>query len=165
MIAFLQFVVSLSTEIVSTLMLSGQRENFDVIVNFIAIKIINDVEIIFLEGSVDVTLQQIYEEANWQPKIVYEHVDFYERSCGNQLLYIMLKIVKLLYNSAYFYFFPFLILLLNFVSRKCSSVINPRASSADGLVHGVGIVTTAPLCEELEVFYIHHLFTKALFRH
>ena len=38
-----------------------------------------------------------------------------DRSMTNKLLFILFKLQKVLYNSAYFYFFPFLVLWISIV--------------------------------------------------
>jgi hypothetical protein len=144
-------------------MLTGQREQFDVIVNFIAIKIISEIDNIFLEGISDVILIKITEPEDgeeWQPKIVYAKVPFNQRGCWNGFMFFIYKLFKIVYNSVYFYFFPFLCILLNFISRKCTETRIPVANIT---AQQVGFVSTYPLCEELEVFYIKKLFTMALF--
>jgi len=72
------------------------------------------------------------------------------------VLFIVLKVVKILYNSLYFYFFPFLCMLLNFISPKCSDLIVPSADIND---NGLGIVKTETLCKaNFEVFYFKSFF-------
>jgi len=57
----MQFLIAVSTEIVSMYMLNGQRLIFDVIVNFIAIKVISEIDNIFINGISDVTLKKMTE--------------------------------------------------------------------------------------------------------
>ena len=68
--------------------------------------------------------------------------------------------MKLAYNSMYFYFFPFLIILLNIVSRRCEDIIDPGVDVIDG----TPVATGDYLCEHLEVFYIKRIFINSLFR-
>jgi hypothetical protein len=128
-----------------------------VIANFIVIKVISDVDNIYLNGTNDTTLMKVTSGDDWRPKVVYGWVPFNERSLPNKVLFIVLKVVKILYNSLYFYFFPFLCMLLNFLSPKCSDLINPTADIDD---NGMGIVKNETLCKaNFEVFYIKNLFT------
>ena len=68
--------------------------------------------------------------------------------------------MKLLYNSFYFYFFPFVIILLNIVSKRCEDIIDPDVD----IVNGQPVATGEFLCEHLEVFCIKRIFTMALFK-
>jgi len=61
LISLMQFLIAVSTEIVSMYMLNGQRLIFDVIVNFIAIKVISEIDNIFINGISDVTLKKMTE--------------------------------------------------------------------------------------------------------
>jgi len=62
------------------LMLNGQRMIFEVIVNFIAIKVISEIDAIFIEGQTDYILEKITEpepgEDNWAPKRVYNKIKY-----------------------------------------------------------------------------------------
>ena len=68
--------------------------------------------------------------------------------------------MKLAYNSLYFYFFPFIIILLNIVSRRCEDITDMGVDVIDGKP----AATANALCEHLEVFYIKRIFVSALFR-
>jgi hypothetical protein len=48
LIALMQFLIAISTEMISMLMLNGQREIMDVVMNFIAIKVIAEIDNIFI---------------------------------------------------------------------------------------------------------------------
>ena len=79
LIAVMQFIVAFGTEIISMLMINGQREIFDVIVNFIAIKVIAEIDNIFIAGISDVTLLKLTEAEegeSWTPKRIYNKIDF-----------------------------------------------------------------------------------------
>ena len=164
LIALMQFLIALSTEIISMLTLNGQREIFDVIANFIAIKAISEIDNIFISGQTDYILQKITEpgenEDNWTPKRIYNKIDFLERGYIDRILFSFYKLMKLLYNSFYFYFFPFVIILLNIVSKRCEDIIDPDVD----IVNGQPVATGEFLCEHLEVFYIKRIFTMALFK-
>ena len=128
LIALMQFLIAISTEIISMLMLNGQREIFDVIVNFIAIKVIAEIDNIFIDGISDVTLIRMTEPADdeeWTPKRIYNKIPFSQRGFLDKILFAYYKVLKLVYNSFYFYFFPFLIILFNIISRRCEDIYDP----------------------------------------
>jgi len=68
--------------------------------------------------------------------------------------------MKLAYNSVYFYFFPFVIILFNIISRRCEDIVDPGVD----IVNGKPAATGEFLCEHLEVFYIKRIFTNYMFR-
>ena len=163
LIAVMQFIVAIGTEMISMLMLNGQREIFDVIVNFIAIKVIAEIDNIFIAGISDVTLLKLTEGVegeDWTPKRIYNKIKFSQRSFLDKIMFSNYKIVKLAYNSFYFYFFPFLIIMFNIISRRCEDIPDPQLELEDGQ----GVITTDFLCEHLEVFYIKRIFMHAFFR-
>jgi hypothetical protein len=163
LIASMQFTIAISTEIVSLLMINGQREIFDVIVNFIAIKVIAEIDNIFFAGITDMTLLKLtesHEGEDWTPKRIYNKIKFSQREFLEKVLFSIYKLVKLAYNSLYFYFFPFLVILFNIISRRCEDIYNPQVEMDDGK----GVIRTEFLCEHLEVFYIKRIFTNSFFR-
>ena len=65
LIATIQFLAAIMTEITSIVLLVGQRDNQSVIANFIVIKVISDVDNIYLNGINDVTLQKVTSGDDW----------------------------------------------------------------------------------------------------
>ena len=79
-----------------------------------------------MEAVRDVTLKQMIQSGDdFQPKYVQGFIHHSERTCCNKCMFIGLKTVKLFFNSVYFYFFPFLVILLNYLSQPCSTVPAP----------------------------------------
>ena len=110
------------------MMLNGQREIFDVIANFVAIKAISEIDNIFIDSISDVTLIRMTEpedEEEWTPKRIYNKIPFTQRGFLDKVLFTYYKVFKLIYNSFYFYFFPFLIILFNIISRRCEDIYDP----------------------------------------
>ena len=64
----------------------------------------------------DSTVVKVSTAEDFKPKYVQGYINIRERETGNKILFVLLKIVKTLYNSMFFYFFPFLVILMNFVS-------------------------------------------------
>ena len=61
------------------MMINGQRIIFDVIVNFIAIKVIAEIDNIFIEGISDGTIRKMInpdDGEEWTPKRIYNKVPF-----------------------------------------------------------------------------------------
>jgi hypothetical protein len=88
---------------------------------------------------------------DWRPKVVNGWVPFQYRTPLNKILFILLKLVKLAFNSVYFYFFPFLCIILNIIARKCSSIPNIGIDETN--------VVVEPLCETVNYFYFGKILT------
>lgn len=146
-ISMMQMVIAIFTEVMNMLILTGQRSIIDVVTNYICLKIIADIDNIYASGLLDTILRKVSKEDPWQPKVVVGYVPFGDRSITNKILFILIKITKLLYNSLYFYFFPFLCIWLNHLSRRCT-IITETDMNADGSYE------TQTICEGINVFYL-----------
>jgi hypothetical protein len=104
------------------ILITGQKSAIDTIMNFVAFKVISEIDDIYAGAMRNPALLSMTEEEPWQPKIVYGWVPFHERSCWNKFLFIILKLAKLIYNANYFYFFPFFVVVLNYLSANCESL-------------------------------------------
>jgi hypothetical protein len=106
-----------------------------------------------------VTLTKITEnEDEWKPKVVNNYVPWNDRSTANKVGFIIAKFWKVIFNSIYFYFFPFLCIAFNFFAKKCSDIEQASAETD-------GTISTSSLCDQLESFYIRQIFLKPLFVH
>jgi len=54
--------------------------------------------------------------------VVYPKVLWKDRMFSNKVKYALLKIAIVLYKSFYFYFFPFLMLLANYMAKRCDQL-------------------------------------------
>lgn len=95
-------------------------------------------------------------EDDFQPKLVQGYIHHTERKGWNKFLFICLKIVKLFYNSVYFYFFPFLVILMNYVSQSCATAPNPSLDAAGN------IRKDNTVCDTVLVWYWRDIFTLPL---
>ena len=117
LIAWMQFSSSLLTEVMNLFLLTGQTDILAVITGYIAVMVISEIDNTYLQAIRDVTLKKIMSnEEDFQPKYVQGFIHHSERECCNKFMFVCLKIVKLFYNSIYFYFFPFLVILMNYLS-------------------------------------------------
>ncbi len=71
-------------------------------------------------------------------------------------MFVCLKIVKLFYNSVYFYFFPFLVILMNYLSQSCATAPNPELDAIGN------IKKTNAVCDPILVFYWKDIFVLPL---
>ena len=161
-IATMQFTIALLTEIINLILITGQKSVIDCIMNFVALKVISEIDDIYLGAMRDPILESIASDngGDWTPKVIYGWVPFEERTIVNKLLFVLLKINKLIYNGFYFYFFPFTVLVLNYASQRCDQT---QVLQLDGVtVTADGSAELAPLCEDLEVFYFSKAFSDSL---
>lgn len=89
------------------------------------------------------------------PKVLWEN-----RSFSNKVLYSIVKVVTVLYKCIYFYFFPFLMLLLNYMSPRCDQlmVISVKSSIEKDFTPEY-----KPFCKHDPSIFITHLLDTSLF--
>ena len=166
LVASMQYVIALATEIVNLIVISGQKSVIDCIMNFVALKVISEVDDIYLGSIRDPIIKEMTadNDGDWTPKLVYGWVGFDERTLGNKLLFAFLKVNKVIYNGFYFYFFPFLIIVLNYVSRNCETT---NSFMLDGTTlrfnHTSDEGFYDNLCDPVEVFYLKGMFSANIF--
>lgn len=59
----------------------------------------------------------------WQPQIIYKKLKWSDRPIGNKCWFVLLTFFKILYKCFYFYFFPFITMMINIASPTCTSII------------------------------------------
>jgi hypothetical protein len=157
LIPLMQGFIALLTELINLVMITGQRNILDVVMNYIAIKIISEVDNIYMSsGILDVTLAKILNsEDEWKPKVVAGYVPFGDRPPLNKAAFVIWKVYKLLFNSLYFYFFPFVALILNMFARNCSTIPSPSINT------DTWVVETETLCEPINLYYLRDAFRNA----
>ena len=128
-----------------------------VITGYVAVLIISQIDNTYLEAIRDTTLKKIMSSDDFQPKYVQGFIHHSERERCNKFMFICLKIVKLVYNSVYFYFAPFLVILINYLSQSCATAPQPEFDAAGN------IVATNTLCDPaIKVFYWKDIFVLPL---
>lgn len=157
LIPIMQGFIAILTELINLVMITGQRNILDVVMNYIAIKIISDVDNIYMaSGILDVTLAKILNsEDEWKPKVVAGYVPFGDRPTWNKIYFIIWKILKLLFNSVYFYFFPFVALVLNTFARNCSTIPEPDIGADSWETE------METLCKPINLGYLRDAFQNA----
>jgi hypothetical protein len=121
-IACLQLISALLTKVIYLILITGQKSAIDTVMNFVAFQVISEIDDIYAVTMRNPALLSMTEEEPWQPKIVYGWVPYQERSCWNKFLFFIFKVAKLIYNSSYFYIFPFLVILFNYMSMNCEKM-------------------------------------------
>lgn len=62
------------------------------------------------------------------------------------------KALKVAYNSFYFYFFPFVVIFLNIISKSCEQIYDPEI--VQGGYNKNGTIKDDFLCKRIDVFYL-----------
>lgn len=127
LICLMQLCSALLTEMLNIIVLSGQRTISRAIANFVAVKIIADIDNIYLSAIQDGTLTAIAAESPWQPVVVYSKLKWQDRTPVNKMWFFILRIVQIIYKCFYFYFFPFGVLMLNYLSPNCLTLMSINA--------------------------------------
>ena len=155
MICIMQGSVAVLTEVLNLFLLTGQTDILATITGYIAVLIISQIDDTFLLAISDSTVVKVKSAEDYKPKYVQGTINIKERETGNKILFILLKIVKTLYNSMFFYFFPFLVILMNFVSQSCETAPNPGFKPD-------GSLDSSTVCDPVYVWYWRDVFTLPL---
>lgn len=107
-VALMQGVGALFTELICLVLIGGQNSSMDVIMNFVALGVIADIDNIYADSSKEQAIETVKSDEEWQPKIVVPKVNFRDRKCWNKCLYLPYYFLKLIHVVAYFYFFAFM---------------------------------------------------------
>lgn len=108
MIASMQMVGGFFAEITNLFMLSTRTTVEFCIVFFVAFHVLTAIDNIYAEGVCDFALLSAVEEPLHFKKKPSE-IKWAERSWQNKVIYLGLKCVQFFYNSAYYYYLPFVI--------------------------------------------------------
>lgn len=161
LIALMQLSSAVIVEVLNMVMLTGQINVYKCIANFVAIKVISEIDNIYIGAVSDSTLDRIKSEGGWQPKVVYKKLAWQNRDTGNKCLYIFWRCIKTVYICFYFYFFPFLAVLFNYVSPRCTNRYNIDLQSS--LLVPNTVVNSA-LCEAyVPINFVLDAFSKSIF--
>lgn len=134
-IALFQFTTALTTEVVSLWLIATQNDVMDVIMNFVALAVISEIDNMFLDAVRDQYLKTYFDENphDFEPVIVVDdaEVTIRERNCLNKLLYMFYILLDFFHKTFYFYFFPFLAIYLNFY---VAGSVNCEFATDDGMI-------------------------------
>jgi len=90
---------------------------FRAIDNFLSVKIISNIDDIYMDAVNDLTINRIKSGGD-KPLVIYSNVAWDNRSFGNKVMYSIWRLIKIFYLCVYFYFFPFLIIIMNFYNKN-----------------------------------------------
>ena len=122
----MQLTSAFLVEILNLILLTGQRETIKSITGFLTLKAISEIDNMYLAANHNNTLNQVKlakGDPSWTPIIVYPKVLWQDRTLRNKLNYTVLKLVKVVYKCIYYYFFPFMMLVLNYSALRCEKLM------------------------------------------
>jgi hypothetical protein len=161
MIGLMQLTSALLVEFLNLVILTGQRNVFRSIGNFVSVRVISNIDDIYRGAVNDSTINRIIAGGE-KPLVIYRKVAWDNRSFSNKLMYSVWRLIKTFYLCVYFYFFPFLIIFMNFYNpHNCfdDQVVNFNASVT------VGREVTDSVCSRnLELTFMFTSLGKTLFK-
>lgn len=118
---------ALFTELICLILIGGQTSPIDAIMNFVALAVIADIDNIYADCTKEQAIEIVKNDDDWQPKIIVPKVKYSDRKRWNKCLYIPYWCFKMIHVCAYFYFFAFMSIALNylFVATNCEQLEDP----------------------------------------
>jgi hypothetical protein len=161
MIGLMQLTAALTVEILNLVILTGQPNVFRAISNFVSIKVISNIDDIYRGAVNDTTINRIIAGGG-KPLVIYSNVAWDNRSFNNKVMYSIWRLIKTFYLCVYFYFFPFLIIIMNFYNpHNCfvDQIFDFNAS-----VTASKFVTNSVCKRDLELTFMFTSLGKTLFK-
>lgn len=159
----MQLTSAFLVEVLNLILLTGQRETLKSITGFLIVKAISEIDNMFLSANHNTTLNQVKlakGDPSWTPIVIYPKVLWQDRQLWNKLNYSLLKMVKVFYKCFYYYFFPFLMLALNYSALRCDKLllIDVEASILNNFTP-----TFKPYCKHEPSIFVTELFHNFLY--
>ena len=125
LISFMQQYAALYTELVNIILICGSPNILEVILNFVALWVIADIDDQYSEALQDFTLKKALRH---KPVITNKSKDipFKNRNCKGKAIRIYYILNRIMYISFYYYFTPFLTVLLTYIVGN-----PPKAGAAE----------------------------------
>ena len=111
----MQFSGGLIAEGTNLFMLSTRTSVADCITFFVAFHVLTAIDNIYAEGLSDFELREAIETPLVY-KTKFSKIKFKDRTCSQQLTRIIWALLSLFYNSVYYYFLPFSVNFIPYIS-------------------------------------------------
>jgi hypothetical protein len=162
-LCWMQLTSAFLVEVLNLILLTGQRETLKSITGFLIVKAISEIDNMFLSANHNNTLNQVKlakGDPSWTPMVIYPKVLWQDRQLWNKLNYSLLKMVKVFYKCIYYYFFPFLMLALNYSALRCDKLLllDVEASIVNNFTP-----TYKPYCKHEPEIFVTELFNNWLY--
>lgn len=122
LISLMQLISAFIAELLCLVTVGGQRIIWKCFNLYVSLRIIATIDNIYLNAIQDETMDKMTKGA-WQPLVIYKKLKWSNRDCTNKLWFILFTLVQVMYKCFYFYFFPFLTMMLNVSSPPCSDIL------------------------------------------
>jgi len=138
-IPLFQLFTSASTELVSLILIAQQVSVLDVVMNFVALAIISDIDNMFLTASRDMRIKKVLLDDGKELLLDLStgtEKKFEDRKSCNKFYFALYVFFDFNYKVWYFYMFPFLCVLLNFFDENtvnCELSTGEDACAMDAL--------------------------------
>jgi hypothetical protein len=119
----MQMVAAIMCEFLNMMYLTGQKQTIKSITGFTTIKTLTELDNIYLSAVSDPTFSKLKSDKEFPPVNVYPKVRWSDRSFSNKVMYTGNKLMRLVYQSFYFYFLPFVCIIANFAAPRCDLVM------------------------------------------
>ena len=157
LISLMQLTSAFLTELCNMHMLLGLTSMGESFKYYIAFKVIALVDNIYIGGIQDQTIQKMTVGA-WQPVIVYKSLKWGARSPDNKIWKVLQVAFQVFYRCFYFYFFPFLAMMISIMSPRCTSIMELNTLAS---LQNQGNPTYTPVCEHNNMIFLQQIFSSA----
>ncbi|TNV72290.1 hypothetical protein FGO68_gene10053 [Halteria grandinella] len=114
LIALMQLFGALFTEVINLCLICGQSSIMDVIINFIALGAISQIDDFYANSLSYCPVKEALEN----PIVVKNRsrdISFRDRNAKSKAIRLLYRFFRILYASAYFYFMPFITLIFTYL--------------------------------------------------
>lgn len=122
LISLMQLISAFIAEFLCIVTVSGQRIIWKCFNLYVSLKIIATIDNIYLNAIQDETMDKMRKGA-WQPLVIYKRLKWSNRNLPNKLWFVLFTLAQVVYKCFYFYFFPFVTMMLNVSSPSCSDIL------------------------------------------
>ena len=114
LVALMQFLGAFLTEAINIVCICSQENTKEVIMNFIALGVIAEIDNYYLSALPESDLTSRLERP-FAIKIPEETIKFCDRELKTKVVYSIYKFLRLFEVSFYYYFTPFIVLILTYL--------------------------------------------------
>jgi hypothetical protein len=114
MVALMQLVGAVFTETINILSICSLENTKEVIMNFIALGVIAEIDNYYLSALPPNQMRCRLEDP-FEIKILAKEIKFWDRDFNSKIIYSAYKFFRVLEVSFYYYFTPFIVLILTYL--------------------------------------------------
>ena len=160
MLVCMQMTAAFLAECLNMLYLTGQKQTIKAITGFTTVKALAEIDNFYMSASQEPLFQKLTKDKEFPPINVYPKYKWENRTPGNKCLYFLNKVVSMFYKSVYFYFWPFLCLIMNYMAPRCDQI--PELANRN-TIYNAFEPSYRPMCDHQPSIFLTHLLDKSLF--